>query len=64
MTIGRMKMRPLEPPKSWKTATAAPSVAAKPSPTAAIKYQGATRLCRRSPRMRRISTAATGNTIA
>ena len=43
--------------------TEAPRVAAKPRPTKIIRYQGATTLCSSSPRMIRISTAATGNTM-
>ena len=63
MITGSMNIRPECPWPSWKISTVAPSVAPKPRPTEAIRYQGATTLRSSSPRMSMISTAATGKTV-
>ena len=64
MYMGSRNTSPACPASVWNTSTVAPSVAPKPSPTATIRYQGATRLRSSSMRISRMITAATGNTIA
>lgn len=61
MMVGNRKISPGSPAACWKMRTAVPKVAAKPSPTEIIRYQGATTLRSSSPTMI-IRTAASGNT--
>jgi hypothetical protein len=62
MMIGSRKINPGCPSKVLNTGTVEPRVAAKPRPTETMRYQGATTLRSRSPRMSMISRAAMGNT--
>ena len=64
MYIGRMNTSPACPARFWNTSTVAPRVAANPSPTDTIRYQGATRLRSSRPRMSKMMSAATGNTTS
>jgi hypothetical protein len=64
MYTGSRNTSPASPLRVWNTSTLAPSVAANPRPTEAIRYHGATTLRSSRPRMSRMRIAAVGNTTA